>query len=364
MNIRRIGLFIEYIIVFLIGVAILLWSGDWLETSFYVSFYIYVIWFLTAFAPLLIFAGSRTIVYGFVRITAPVLFGTLLVLIYELAHSNSWTQSYIIHEVNTYDGEQYYAVISTLFAILTALILVKGIEAFDRLNGVIGEEANKVRSIVEFMYYFEEQDNEEVADIATVMRRTNDIRKLMLRYCQDSIEDPGASKEIKTNGILRKATRVVGALECHDKNDELALTQVMAGINQLFTIRAHRAACSRVKIPIYMFIALSFMSIAIIFPFFFGKPEEHLFAQEFIFILTAFCTFVLFLLRDINSPFEGFWSVDMRAFHDLRDELDKIIPEFEEIVKKLDKEEGEKQELEKQKRGQDIPGLSRRFIRS
>lgn len=261
---------------------------------------------------------------AYVRLMIPLVIAALTLSIYNLAHQFEPLAPFIsrdLDEFEQYVGEQYYAVISTLFAIITALILVKGIEGFDRLNTVIGEEANQVRSIVEFLYYFEEQDHVQRRSIRATLRQTDAIRRYLGAYCEDALSDPSSSNSNAAYRILRETTQVVGAIECADDNDRMALSEVMRGLNMLFAIRARRVACSRTKVPVYMIVTLGFMSLAIILPFFIGSPIMHPYNPVIIGVLTIFCMFVLMLLRDINSPFEGFWRVDLRPFADLRGEL-------------------------------------------
>lgn len=282
---------------------------------------LYLVWAAIAFLPSLIGERAPAAGYALLRIYLPLVFGALFVAGYHAAHATVLVKPLLMQPLNEYNGEQYYAVISTLFAIITALILVKGIEGFDRLNAVIGEEADQIRSIVEFLYYFEEEDGEVIEDIEEVRRRTRRIRELLADYCAAALEDPGGLRRNGAYDLLRRIAREIGALECNDENDRLALAEVMRGVNQLFTIRARRIAFSQFRVPLYMVVALAFMSLAIILPFFIGAPETHPYADEFIFVLTAFCVFILIVLQDINTPFDGFWKVDVQPLEDLDHDL-------------------------------------------
>lgn len=317
----RTALAAEYVFAGLVGVVALALLGATLP--------FYLAWAVMIFGPLgltlVVAPGEESGVSdGYVRLITPVAFAALMLGAYQFAHSLEPLIPLIgqdLDDFEQYIGEQYYAVISTLFAIITALILVKGIESFDRLNTVIGEEANQVRSTVEFLYYFEEQDHNPMKNIDETMRQTGKIRRYLCEYCDDALSDPSSASSDTAYRILRETTKVVGAIECEDDNDRMALAEVMRGLNLLFSIRARRVACSRTKIPVYMLVTLGLMSLAIILPFFIGSPALHPFNPAIIAILTVFCTFVLMLLRDINTPFEGFWRVDVRPFADLRRDL-------------------------------------------
>lgn len=308
------ALVIEYCLAFIIGtISIWLLNGPFVVIGIWAAIIAFII---------LVLGLKGHYADALLRLIFPVVFGVLMFALYHWSHDITYTKQILqqpFDDFDQYTGEQYYAVISTLFAIITALILVKGIESFDKLNAIIVEEGNQVRSIVEFLYYFEENETNGYLNRAI----THNIRNDMLKYCNESSKNPDVISSVDSNHILREATKHVGKIECEDENDKMALAEVMSGLNKLFSIRSQRVAFSRAKIPIYMIFTLGFMSLAIILPFFIGNPKEHPFNAWIISILTTFCIFILMLLRDINSPFEGFWRVDTTAFDLTRQDIEK-----------------------------------------
>ncbi len=249
---------------------------------------------------------------GFVKSVIPIAIGGGFLIAYIELHKIPEARFLLETEFDEFYGEQYYAVLSTLFAIITALILVKGIEFFDRLNTLISEEANQIRSIYEFLAYFEDGSS---GGSDPHVRAT---KLILCEYCSLSLEDPDPEPgDDKGVDLLRRGAIEIGKLDCKDENDRVALAEVMRGLNNLFAIRAKRLSSGSVKVPVYMLITLAFMSAAIIFPFFLESPAAFNHNYAIIFVLATFCSFILLLLMDINSPFEGFWAVDLDAFHRL-----------------------------------------------
>ncbi len=295
--------------------------------------------------PVALLSPARNFAEAYLRLALPAVAGLFLFSLYFWAHETPALHPYIAGRFDDFDqyvGEQYYAVMSTLFAIITALILVKGMESFDRLNAVIVEEANQVRSIFEFLYYFEELESGPTRDNVDALRRTAAIRTRLKAYCDAAAEDPAARRADGANAVLRDTTKIVGGLSCADDNDRMALAEVMRGLNQLFAIRARRVACSRARVPFYMILTLGVMSLAIISPFVIGAPETHPFNAWIIFVLTTFCAFILMLLRDINAPFDGFWRVDLGALDEMRRDIatriaeDRALDLFDNHVSRTD----------------------------
>lgn len=255
---------------------------------------------------------------GFVKSVIPIAIGAAFVVAYVEIHKVPEAQIVLSTEFDEFYGEQYYAVLSTLFAIITALILVKGIEFFDRLNTLISEEANQIRSIYEFLAYFEDDES------ATANPNVRAIKTLLRDYCVMSLENPYEPQGHDPGvDLLRRGSGEIGRLDCREENDKVALAEIMRGLNTLFATRAKRLSCGKAKVPVYMLITLAFMSIAIIFPFFLEDPSSFNHNYAIIFVLATFCSFILLLLLDINSPFDGFWAVDLDAFRRLQANIDE-----------------------------------------
>ncbi len=245
----------------------------------------------------------------------PLLVGGLFLVAYVEIHKVPAAAMVLEAEFDEFYGEQYYAVISTLFAIITALILVKGIELFDQLNQAVNEEANQIRSIIGFLVYFEDETSRDGSS------HIQTLRTLLRDYCQHVSAPPPISGSAANGAILKQTAEEIAKLEPADENDRVALQEVMRGLNALFITRSKRISASQAKVPVYMLVILTFMSLAIIFPFFLVSPEPFSHTYTIIFVLAAFCCFILMLLLDINSPFDGFWHVDLEPYHQLEEAI-------------------------------------------
>lgn len=314
---NNFGLIVQYFLAFAVGAASLWSFGLELWT-------IGVLAVVVLGPPLALSASAADAVLKFV---GPVTAGAGAALLYMWGHSTPGVSDFLMSgaDENTvaafeFFGEQYFAVMSTLFAIITALILVKGIESFDRLNAAILAEANVIRSIVEFLRYFVDGSSGPAN-----VRQVDVVRSAMRRYCANFVENKGARASSENLQMLRVSAAAIGQLRCVDRNDEIALSEVMRALNNLFAVRAQRIACSETRIPLYMLITLFLMSFAIIAPFFVSTDGAQTFNAACIFVLTAFCVFVLMLLFDINTPFDGFWRVEISPVADLGDSLDHQI---------------------------------------
>lgn len=294
--------FLENLVVALLSAALIFYFEPRFEVAGVAA--------VSVFALCLI-ANQTRIGEVFGKSLMPLIIGGAFIVGYIEIHKLPAAAAVLEAEFDEFYGEQYYAVLSTLFAIITALILVKGIELFDQLNQAVNEEANQIRSIVGFLSYFEDDASRARCD------NLDTIRTLLRDYCRNVVAQPTISGSAENTSLLKRTAQEIARLDPADENDKVALQEIMRGLNMLFTTRAKRISASQAKVPLYMLVILAFMSLAIIFPFFLVSPEPFSHNYTIIFVLATFCCFILMLLVDINSPFDGFWHVDLEPYKQL-----------------------------------------------
>ncbi|HKJ62832.1 MAG TPA: hypothetical protein VKA94_12705 [Hyphomicrobiales bacterium] len=223
-------------------------------------------------------------------------------------------------------NEIFYSGLATLYALITALALVKGIEGFDAMKRTISDEAYKVRAIFELTYYF---------DLTSDPQNRNGImglRNNLMRYAANvaAMRDQQLTNE--NLRILRSAQSNIAKLIPHDANDHHALQLILSAHGELGVLRSKRINAVGEKIPRYLIAALWLMALALIFPFMaeplltpasaaagLTEPDNPLrFSQYYIiFLLGALNSFLLLMLSDISDPFDGFWKVTLDPFNEL-----------------------------------------------
>lgn len=267
----------------------------------------------------------------FCRCLLPILIGAICVEIYVLL--NEWgiaesAMRYFIFEERY--NETFYSVVATLYAIITALALVKGIEDFDGMKKNIADEAYKVRSISEMLHYF---------DISKKSKMRNAILKLkrsLLHYTRNVADLQDQHIKDENLKILRECQTHIAELTPEDVNDHNSLSTIMQAHAELGTLRSKRINSVGEKIPRYLLAALWLMALGLILPFMAEPlfiPTEGAagatqlnpmrFGQYYIiFLMAALNSFLLLMLSDISNPFDGFWRVKLEAFDELTETLE------------------------------------------
>ena len=245
------------------------------------------------------------------RLVKPAIIGLLAGILYWIASEIGVNAQPMT--IDEFYGEQFYAVIATLYAIITALLLVKGIESFNSLSSAINREGMQLRSINAYFFYFD--------DSGPAAPHIQAIRVNLATYAQNLVIQRSAEKVQKNKNVIDDCVREFAKVRPDDENDRVAIGEVMRGLDELRRLRAERINCSSQKIPVYLIQMLALMTVAIIIPFYFKNPDGADFNYYIIFTLATFGSFVYFLLNDINKPYDGLWKIDLSPYEEARDEL-------------------------------------------
>lgn len=267
----------------------------------------------------------------FCRCLLPILIGAICVEAYVLL--NEWgiassVMRYFIFAEQY--NETFYSGIATLYAIITALALVKGIEDFDEMKKNIADEAYKVRSISEMLHYFDIRKQTKMR--AAVLK----LKRNLLDYARNVADMQDQHIRNENLSILRRCQGHIAELTPEDVNDHNSLGTIMQAHAELGTLRSKRINSVGEKIPRYLIGALWLMALGLILPFM-AEPlfipadgaagatqlNPMRFGQYYIiFLMAALNSFLLLMLSDISNPFDGFWRVRLEAFDELTETLE------------------------------------------
>lgn len=265
--------------------------------------------------------------------------------------------------------EAFYTSISTLYAIVTALALVRVLEKFDELKKNVEEEPHIIRQINDLLSYFRRYkspfkgryiENALISIKTCLEQYASNVAKLQDRDLQ------------KGNApVLSELRHAIAMLNPRDTNDEIALTKIIEHQAALSTLRIKRINALRDRIPGMLILMLWLVSGALILPFL-SKPlyiendvsvaalqsgnstaatscrpkksvdlppgatvaqpsckkNPDRWGQYYMIVLMGtLYSFLLLMLQDISNPLDGFWQLNKRPFADLAHELRAELPE-------------------------------------
>ena len=137
------------------------------------------------------------------RCILPILIGFACVEAYNFADRMNIDLTYV--RLHSDYRESFYGGISTLYAIITALALVKGIEDFDAMKRNIAEEAHKVRAITEMTHYFDGSKRAETNAAVPALKAK------LLRYAKNvaAMRDQSSGAKISSCSATVSATSAI-----------------------------------------------------------------------------------------------------------------------------------------------------------
>jgi hypothetical protein len=265
------------------------------------------------------------------RCVLPLLIGFACVEVYDFLRESEIDLPYLRFK-DEY-RESFYSGVATLYAIITALALVKGIEDFDSLKRTIADEVFTIREIVNLAIYLRGGENPET------MPSLRSIKKMLADYALNVARKHDLAAAGPNDAILRECQSEIGKLRRERGGEADAISLIMKAHSDLSTLRARRIDAVGEKIPIYLIVALWIMALGLILPFMvmpvaqsgavafeFAANEPMMGQYYIIFLMGALNSFLLLMLSDISDPFDGFWKVRLEAFDtlyaSLRDEIE------------------------------------------
>lgn len=244
------------------------------------------------------------------RLIGPVFWGAVVSFAYYLV--NMYGLNIGVVEVNEFYGEQFFAVLSTLYAIITALVLIKGLENVDSLTSAVLREATKLRSIAALSLGFRDETT------AGTMRHM----RTELRFYADNVLAQGSAQRSQANdGAIDGCSRLVIGLATQDPFEATLKAELLRQIEELRAMRATRASLAETRLPGYLIWMLAVMTLSIIAPFFAEHSAEVSFNYYAIFAVSTFGSFIFFMMQDINKPYDGLWAVDFGPFREAAETL-------------------------------------------
>ena len=292
---------INYVPIFVVGLVFLFGQ----IIIFILNFPVWTQIGYAALFVIAVFAGSRKNYYIFViRVVTPVSVGFLSMLIYKYAYTFDLTYNFLEASVRVMGYiENFFSFVSVLYAITTAFLLWKGLADHDQLKHALNDEANKVRGILYYTAYFNQNTKDNIKEMIELKHSLHD-------YVANIINREKAISNEHNDIVLSEIISIVANIDVEDENDKIALGEIMKEVSELSSIRTRRQNYLDSGISPYLLAALVTMSVSIVYPFFTIPPQAgDPTSFTMIFIISTLLSFMYITMIDISSPFAGFWKV-------------------------------------------------------
>ncbi len=204
----------------------------------------------------------------------------------------------------------FFTILSTLYAICIAFLLWKGLTDYDNLRTTLKDEASTIQSINEFFHYLDRDGGNGV-----IIDR---IRDIFLKYITNIVQGRKIKTSQENERFLKTSIRLIAELETgNDENDKIALAEIIKEVSSLSHTRSLRASYMENGMSPYLLALLASLSICLLIPFLIKEPDQTYVIHILLFFLTSFFSFLFLTLLDINDPFDGYWSIKVDAFSEV-----------------------------------------------
>ena len=288
--------------------------------------------------PMALATGSRLSDYSYTinaRILLPISVGLFFVSLYHYFPSlmiadQSMLSRYGITQPGALIDENFFEVndlfkdaVTVLYAICVAFLLLKGLGDFDELKQVLYSEANEVRTISDFATYFMASGSPE-DNYPTVLQ----LREHLCDYLGNMLKGNKVITAVENEGVLENCILTVGALKTVDKNDEIALSEIMKSVSMISELRAKRTVCIEKRMSPFILVLVFMMSLTIVLSFFGSASADFSIDYVYIFLLPTFYSSIFMTLIDLSTPFDGYWQIKLHAIQGVREKLNRQIDEM------------------------------------
>jgi len=268
--------------------------------------------------------GSRTFGFVFIyRVMVPLTFGIIMVWVYRWSYDIQPLADFLNSSKSNFQYlELLFDILATLYAICTAFLLWKGLTDHDTLRQMLSNEANLIERLIGYLHYFNDRSAENRAF-------TQKLRNNLLSYVKNIVRGDQIRMNPENSELIRKSVLLISDVKIYkdsDYNDRVALEQTIICMSDLAMARSQRISQMEVRMSPYLLMALSVMSLAVIYPFFTEPPAQTDFVREScIMILTSLLSFLIVTLLDISRPFNGFWKIKTDVFDSITNLLESEI---------------------------------------
>jgi hypothetical protein len=212
--------------------------------------------------------------------------------------------------------ELFNGTTSTIYALLVAFMVFNAMQDHNDINSSLEKEAMHLDSISQLLPLLHDSSS---TNRPVVIR----LHGLLERYADNVLSKSftRAGYLSENQAVIDEAFEQVYSIRLEDDNDRIALAALMRRVDELESLRAHRVSAMKSHPSPFLLILLFVLSIVVVAPYYLPVPGGETLAPYAVGVIT-FCTvFLLVMLFDMASHFNGYWTVDREPFKTARDRI-------------------------------------------
>lgn len=202
----------------------------------------------------------------------------------------------------------YLQTVGTIYAVLLAFVVF-----------VVWTQANDVRRLIE-------RQADELADLLRITKSfkgsaPSKVRTEARAYVREVVDNEWpllttGNSSPKAQELLEQIWKALAAIEPESAREEVLLSEAVSRFSEFGDARADLLHCSRVRLPVLLWLLLLSGAVGTIGSMYMFGAKEFLPVAAMTASLAGAVSFMLFLIRDLDNPFQGDWHVSPKLIVD------------------------------------------------
>jgi hypothetical protein len=195
----------------------------------------------------------------------------------------------------------YLQTIGTIYAVLLAFVVFVVWTQANDVRRLIERQADELADVLRITGAFKESDASRVLAAAQAYaREVADNEWPLLRKGQSSS---------KAQQLLEETWQAVTAIEPGTSREEVLFGEAVSRFSEFGDARADLLHCGRVRLPVLLWLLLLTGAAGTVGSMYMFGAEQFWPVAAMTASLAGAVSFMLFLIRDLDNPFQGDWHV-------------------------------------------------------
>ncbi len=215
----------------------------------------------------------------------------------------------------------FFSVFGVIYAIIAGFLLVEVLQRFASLSATLEEELNALQDIRDFLTYLDNQDATKKGIIKSLAGYVDKVSGDEWEEMQDLSKPTDSDTSMELTDLINSVAKVrVG-----NDSDQVALQLLVEKISNITTLRTKRINVADAQLPPRLKILLLFMSVFLIVGFILMHVANVYIHLLIVAGVTIAIVLNYLIIDDLNTPFDGVWSIGKGHFLDFHKKLSKTL---------------------------------------
>ena len=214
--------------------------------------------------------------------------------------------------------EVFFGLFGVLYAIIIGFAIFEVLRNYNEIKALMNAEVNELQDLRDYLMYVDGQDETKKEIVSHIKRYAesvvNEEWPAMCSYKKLDIDTPDQMYD-----VMKSVNKIKPA----NDSDVMALQKLIDTIGTVTTHRTDRITASIERLPSLLTQLIFILSLFMVSIFAMIPIDSMVIKMTLIGINTFGIAFIYFVIRDLDYPFGGIWSIQPEPFKDFIARFDK-----------------------------------------